>query len=277
MDPSQQPVFTVEPPGLPPQRSAQRTPGRGFFGGLTALILVLAKFGGTFLSMGLMILVYAQFFGWKLAAGIVVLIFVHEMGHVVAAVALGIPVTAPIFIPFIGASIVMKQNPRDAISEAIMAYGGPLAGGVGSWACLLAAQAYDLPWLMAVAAFSFGINLFNLIPVPPLDGGRVCAAVSRWFWLPGVMLFAGVMIYFHAWTFLIVGVLVLFMAFRRIQDDFRYRAQLRNYYRVPLALRALVAAFYLGLIGVLLVGLGEASSTLPGPGAQAAAQADSGQ
>jgi Zn-dependent protease len=262
MDPSQ-PVFTVEPPGTPPPRRSSSRGGRGFFGALTALVLVLFKFGGTFLSMGLMILVYSQFFGWKLAAGIVLLIFVHEMGHVFAAMALGIPVTAPIFIPFIGASIVMKQNPRDAISEAIMAYGGPLAGCLGSWACLLAGQSYHLPWLIAVAAFSFGINLFNLIPVPPLDGGRVCAAVSRWFWLPGVILFAGVMIYFHAWTFLIIGVLVLFMAFRRIQDDFRHRAQLRDYYRVPLVQRALVAAFYLGLIGVLLVGLSESSSTLP--------------
>jgi Zn-dependent protease len=262
MDPSP-PVFTVEPPGVPPQRPVSRPGGRGFFGALTAIILVIWKFGATFLSMGFMILVYSQIFGWKLAAGIVVLIFVHEMGHVVAAMALGIPVTAPIFIPFVGAAIVMKQNPRDAISEAIMAYGGPLAGAVGSWACLIAAQNYHLPWLTAVAAFSFGINLFNLIPIPPLDGGRVCAAVSRWFWVPGVMLFAGVMIYFHAWTFLIIGALVLFMAFRRIQDDFRYRAQLRDYYRVPLALRALVAAFYIGLIGVLLVGLSESSSTLP--------------
>jgi Zn-dependent protease len=272
MTPSQ-PVFTVEPPGMPPQRPGSRPAGRGFFGGLTAILLVIWKFAGTFLSMGLMIAVYSQIFGWKLAAGIVVLIFVHEMGHVIAAFALGIPVTAPIFIPFIGASIVMKQNPRDAISEAIMAYGGPLAGAVGSWACLLAGQTYNLPWLTAVAAFSFGINLFNLIPVPPLDGGRVCAAVSRWFWVPGLMFFAGVMIYFHAWTFLIIGALVLFMAFRRIQDDFRYRAQLRNYYRVPLALRALVAAFYIGLIGVLLVGLSEASSTLPDPHEQA----DAGQ
>ena len=180
----QQPVFSVEPPGAPPPRRTPR-PAGGFFGGLTALLLVIWKFGATFLSMGFMIAVYSGIFGWKLAAGIVLLIFVHEMGHVLAAVALGIPVSAPIFIPFVGAAIVMKQNPRDAISEAIMAYAGPLAGGVGSWACLLAGRAYDVPLLVVVGAFSFGINLFNLIPVPPLDGGRICAAVSRWFWVAG--------------------------------------------------------------------------------------------
>jgi len=175
MDP-QQPVFTVEPPGPPPRRPASR-PAGGFFGVLTAVVLLLMKFGGTFLSMFFMIWVYSLMFGWKFAASIVLLIFVHEMGHVLAAFALGIPVSAPIFIPFLGASIVMRQNPRDALTEAIMAYAGPLAGCVGSWACLWPAQQTSQLWLVEVGAISFGLNLFNLIPVPPLDGSKVLIAL----------------------------------------------------------------------------------------------------
>ncbi len=74
--------------------------------------------------MLLMIWVYAMMFGWRFAAGFVFLIFVHEMGHVIAAKWLGMPVSAPLFIPFVGASIIMKENPRDAWTEALMAYGG---------------------------------------------------------------------------------------------------------------------------------------------------------
>jgi Zn-dependent protease len=261
MDP-QQPVFTVEPPGAPPPRPG-RSSGGGFAGLIAAIVIVLAKFGGTFLSMFFMIWIYSLMFGWKFAAGIVGLIFVHEMGHFVAAMVLGIPVSAPIFIPFLGASIIMKQNPRDAVTEAIMAYAGPLAGGAGSWATLWAARAYDIDWLVPVAAFSFGINLFNLIPVPPLDGGRVCAAVSRWFWVLGLILLGLAVVYFHAWSMLIIGALVFWMAFRRVRDDMMYRAQMGNYYRIPFLTRVAVGAFYLGLIGALFIGLSEASQVMP--------------
>jgi Zn-dependent protease len=273
----QHPIFTVEPPGTPPPRRPMTRASGGFAGILAAVVLVAAKFGGTFLSMFFMIWVYSLMFGWKFAAGIVFLIFVHEMGHFVAAMALRIPVSAPIFIPFVGASIIMRQNPRDAVTEAIMAYAGPLAGGVGSWITLWAAQAYGIPWLVPVAAFSFGINLFNLIPIPPLDGGRVCAAVSRWFWVAGVILLALAVVYFHAWSMLLIGALVFWMAFRRIRDDMMYRAQMGSYYRIPFLLRLTVAAFYLGLIGILFLGLSQASQVLPAVQTQADGAYDSGQ
>jgi Zn-dependent protease len=251
MESSPPPVFTVEPPGaLPPPR-----PRSGGLGG----------YGKTFLSMLLMIAVFAWLIGnWEIAAGVVLLIFVHEMGHVAAAMVLGIPISAPIFIPFLGAAIVMRQNPRDAVTEAIMAYAGPLAGGAGSWACLLVAQSTGQLWLLVVAMYSFQLNLFNLIPVPPLDGGRVCAAVSRWFWLPGLLLLVAAMIFFHAWQMLLIGALILFSAFQRIKDERRYHEQMRDYYRIALPLRIMVALFYLGLIATLLVGLAESLGNLPG-------------
>src|SRR5271168_3271724 len=138
-----EPTFQV----LPPERTSQRPPPpgpnpQGLMGWIIGGAIAVAKFGflllkslKTSLSMLLMIWVYSWTFGWPFAAGFVVLIFVHEMGHVIAAKWLGLPVTAPIFIPFVGAYITMKENPRDAWTEALMAYGGPLAGGIGGWVC----------------------------------------------------------------------------------------------------------------------------------------------
>lgn len=263
MDPQQPPVFTVEPPGAQPPRSRQ--PAQGFFGGIVAIALLIWKFGYTSLSMLLMIWVYSQIYGWKLAVGVVLLLFVHEMGHFTAAKALGIPVSAPLFIPFLGATIIMRQNPRDAWTEALMAYAGPLAGGIGAWICLIAGVETGIPVLIPIATFTFVLNLFNLIPIPPLDGGRVCAAVSRWFWVLGLAMLGGAVLYFHAWGMGVIAILVLVMAYQRIRYDLaaRHTARMQSYYQLSFGTRAFVAAFYLGLIAALLIGLDQSSKMTP--------------
>jgi Zn-dependent protease len=255
-----EPVFTVEPP----TGRAPRPRSKGYFGWLTALALLIWKGGMTSLSMLVTIWVYSLFFGWWFSVGLVLLIFVHEMGHVIAAKALGMPISAPLFIPFIGATIAMRQNPRDAWTEALMAYGGPLAGGLGGWVCLVVGEAWNLPLLIAIASVTFVINLFNMIPLPPLDGGRICAAVSRWFWLVGLVLLGAAVVYFHAWNMIIIVVLVLFAAFQRVRTMFHplAAAEMQRYYRLTLGTRAFVAAFYLGLIAALLLGYWDASSHL---------------
>ena len=193
-----------------------------------------------------------------------VLLFVHEMGHVIAAKLLGMPVTAPIFIPFVGAAIVMKQNPRDAWTEALMAYGGPLAGCIGSWLCLWGGGAAGMDWIVGVASASFVLNLFNLIPVPPLDGGRICAAVSRWFWLPGLLLLLGAVFFFHSTSSIFIVVLVMFFAFSRIKQTFfqPLSPELRAYYATKMGDRVAMGLMYLGLIAALLLGYAEASQQL---------------
>jgi Zn-dependent protease len=256
-----EPIFTVEPP----QGRAPQPKSRNYFAWLTALALLIWKFGMTSLSMLFMMWVYSNFYGWGFSVGIVLLIFVHEMGHVIAAKMLGMPVSAPLFIPFFGAAIVMKQNPRDAWTEALMAYGGPLAGGLGGWICFLAGEAWQWPLLIAVASITFVINLFNLIPVPPLDGGRICAAVSPWFWLVGLVLLGGAVFYFHAaGTLLIIVVLVVIMAVRRVREMFALRGtpEMQKYYQLSLGTRAFVAAFYLGLVAALLLGFWDANNHL---------------
>jgi Zn-dependent protease len=241
--------------------------------GIVAIGVLLLKFAGPLLiflktggSMLLSIFVYSAYFhwSWQLATAIVVLIFVHEMGHVIAAKWLGMPVSAPLFIPFLGASIVMKQSPRDAWTEALMAYGGPLAGCIGSWICWCAAFYVDWDWLMPAATISFIINLFNMIPIPPLDGGRICAAVSPWFWIIGLLLLGASIVLFHAWnSFIIIG-LVLLMALPRMKQILfgQTTPEMQAYYNTHISNRLTMALMYLGLIAALLLGYWDASSRL---------------
>jgi Zn-dependent protease len=269
-----EPNFEVLPPGRaqrPPGPPSSRPKPQGIVAWLIAGGVMAAKFGflllktlKTSLSMVLMIWFYSLAFGWPFAIGFVVLIFVHEMGHVIAAKMLGMPVSAPIFIPFVGAYITMKQNPRDAWTEALMAYGGPLAGGAGGWLCWVLAVQMQAPWLMAVASATFVINLFNLIPVPPLDGGRICAAVSPWFWFIGLLLLGAAVLYFHAVSSIIIIIIVLIVAFPRLKQTLFQppTEEMRRYYDTSLGKRLAMAAMYVGLIALLLLGYWDASQQL---------------
>ncbi|MCE0498826.1 MAG: site-2 protease family protein [Methylacidiphilales bacterium] len=265
-----EPTFQVLPPGMQVPPPSKPKP-QGIWGWIVAGAIVVAKFGvlvlkslKTSLSMLLMIWIYSWAFGWPFAAGFVFLIFVHEMGHVIAAKWLGIPVSAPLFIPLLGAMITMKQNPRDAWTEALMAYGGPLAGCIGSWICWYAAIQLQQEWLMAVASASFVINLFNMIPVPPLDGGRICAAVSPWFWLIGAVILVGAVLFFHALNAIIIIVLVLIVAFPRIKQTLfgQTTPEMQQYYNTHISNRLSMALMFFGLIAALLLGYWDASQHL---------------
>ena len=259
-----EPQFDVFPPQQrPPNPPQKKSVFQGLGAGAVAIFVALAKFkfllfGGlkTILSMGFMIWIYSTMWGWKFAAGFVFLIFVHEMGHVVAANFLGLPVSAPLFIPFIGAAITMKENPRDAWTEALMAYGGPFAGCLGSWIAFFVAVHFDYGWLMAAASLSFIINLFNMIPIPPLDGGRICAAVSPWFWVLGLALLGLSVIYFHGVMSIVIIVLVLFAAIPRIKEAFfgTPTPQMLAYYNTHILNRLTMALLFLGLLAALMLG-----------------------
>ncbi len=260
-----EPSFEVLPPGQqrPPPPPPKRAKG-GPQAWLAAAFLFLLKFK-TVASMLVSIWAYSFAWGWPFAIGFVLLIFVHEMGHVIAAKWLGIPVSAPLFIPFFGAAIAMKQNPRDAWTEALMAYGGPLAGGAGSLLVWWAGLQWDNLLLLALARAGFALNLFNLIPIPPLDGGRICAAVSPWFWLLGLGLLAASLLFFQASIVsLIVIALVFFFAFQRVKQTFllRHSPEMQRYYATHISNRLTMALMYLGLIAGLLLGLWDAHAHL---------------
>jgi Zn-dependent protease len=158
-------------------------------------ILKFSKFGTTLLSMVISLWAYAMFYGWKFAAALVYLIFVHEMGHVIAAKRKGIGTSPAVFIPFAGAFIAMKDTPRDASTEAYLAYGGPLAGMIAFLPALPLYWWTQDPFWALVIYLGALLNLFNLMPISPLDGGRIVSVLSTKIWFVGlvglgIMLFA---------------------------------------------------------------------------------------
>src|SRR6267378_1101848 len=143
---------------------------------------VLLKTGGT---MFLTIWLYAQQWGWWFAFGFVLLLFVHECGHLIAAKRIGLKVGAPVFIPFMGAFIALKEAPRNAWIEAQVGIGGPLLGTAGAALCDGIYLATGNLLFRALAHTGFFLNLFNLAPIGFLDGGRIVTALSPWLWIAG--------------------------------------------------------------------------------------------
>jgi Zn-dependent protease len=211
-------------------------------------IIIALKFGklaGTAISMFIMIWAYSVQYGWLYAAGFVLLIAVHESGHVLAARRAGLNVSMPIFIPFFGAFISMKQQPTNARTEAIIAAGGPVVGSIGAFVCLAFGVLYNNNLLLALAYTGCLINLFNLVPVHPLDGGRIVSAISPWLWLVGIPVLVIVAIKFPNPIVILFVILGAFQAFRT------WRSPNKQYFAVSAGTRMAFAALYFGLMIVL--------------------------
>jgi Zn-dependent protease len=142
------------------------------------LLLGLTK-GSTFFSMILAMGVYLTLWGWKFAVGFVLMIYVHEMGHVAALRRLGIRASAPMFVPGLGAFVRMKQYPASVREDARVGLAGPVWGLAAALACYAAFAVTEAPIFAGLAHAGAVINLFNLIPVWQLDGGRGIRALAR--------------------------------------------------------------------------------------------------
>lgn len=214
--------------------------------------VVLLKFKFLF-SMVVSAAFYVWFGGWWFGIGLIVLLFVHEMGHVFEAKHQGLPVSVPIFIPFMGALITMKQMPRNAWREARLAIAGPILGSLGALALYLAGVAYNSPHLKGLAFLGFLINLFNLLPVIPLDGGRISAALHPALWFLGFLGLVALVIY-RPNPLLIIILLFAATELRR-RWKLRHHPQMQEYYRVKPAQRAIVGLLYFGLAAALVFGM----------------------
>ena len=220
---------------------------------LFLLLVAALKFGKlvpTVLSMLLAVGGYALVFGWRYAVGFVAMLLIHEMGHYVAARQRGIDVGMPTFIPFIGAWVELKNRPHDAETEAYIGLGGPLLGTVGAIGAWWFAHSYGATWLLAVAYSGFFINLFNLIPLPPLDGGRITAVLSPRIWLLGVPILGWMLFAHFSAILLIVAILAVphvFSALRMGSDN----AEAPGYYDVSPRVRWEYGLIYVGLIAFL--------------------------
>ena len=207
--------------------------------------LKLGKVLPAALSMLLTIGAYALLFGWQFAAGFVLLILVHEMGHYVAARSRGLSVGLPTFIPFVGAWVELRDMPHDAETEAFVGIAGPFVGTLGALACYYLARAEGSPLLLALAYSGFFINLFNLIPLSPFDGGRITAAISPRLWLIGAPLLVALFFYRPSPLLILMAILALpnvLKAWRGLRTPEEER-----YYAVGTHTRLTYGTFYLGL------------------------------
>lgn len=221
---------------------------------LLTLLFSAGKLGKLLTTGGTMILsmlAYSLVFGWPYAVGFVLLLLCHEMGHYLAARQRGLDVGAPTFIPFVGAWIQMKQMPHNVETEAYVGFAGPIVGSLAALACLWAAREYHSPLLLALAYSGLMLNLFNLIPVSPLDGGRITAIISPAIWLLGVPLLIALFFY-HPSPMLLLIALLAYPQLKNAWTHLRHGpGDASAYYAVPLNTRIHYGALYLGLIVLL--------------------------
>jgi len=225
------------------------------FGKVALLLLTKAKFLTTSLSMLVSIAAYSLIWGWKFAAGFVALLFVHEMGHYIQMRREGVQPSWMLFVPFLGAAVGARSLGGSALAEARVGLAGPVLGTLGSLATAGIYLATGDDFWRALAFVGFFLNLFNLLPVLPLDGGRAMAAMAPWMWGVG---FAALL------ALLIVApnpILIFVLLIGGMETWRRYRMRRsglegnESYYRVKPAHRLAVGVVYVGLLVLLGVGM----------------------
>jgi Zn-dependent protease len=230
-------------------------------GTLAAIGAFLAKFGalliklkylGLVLSMLVSVAAYALFFGWTFAACFVLLIFVHEMGHVIELRRQGVPATAPLFIPFLGAFVGMKGSPRSAFQEALSGLAGPLFGTAAAVVVAFWANATGSKFLEALAFVGFFMNMFNLLPMLPLDGGRAAAALHPAIWLAGLLGLIAWEVVYPSPVIPIILILGGYELWRRWRH--RNSPASRLYYALAPQQRLTIGVMYLALVAVTVYG-----------------------
>ena len=204
--------------------------------------------------------------GVAFATGFVGLILVHETGHLIAARMEGVSASMPFFIPFMGAAIFLKENPRNARSEAIIGIGGPILGTIGALVVLSLAGTFNPSTTLGLlfvrlAYYGFFINLFNMIPMSPLDGGRILGAVSKWFNVVGLgLIVVGIVEGFLnspiLWLILAFGAYGTYKRFKRPEHD--------GYYQVTPGARLVIGLSYLVLLAILIGGVAATESYVIG-------------
>jgi Zn-dependent protease len=204
-------------------------------------------------SMLVSIGAYALLWGWQFAVGFVLLLFVHELGHVLEAKRQGLPVSAPLFIPFLGALITLKRLPDNAWAEAKVAIAGPIVGGLGAAAVWLAGESVDSDLLVALGFTGFFLNLFNLAPISPLDGGRIVAAIHPGLWIFGLAALVGLTIVAPNPILILILVLGGLESWRRWKQ--RRHPEGEAYYRVTPQRRLIVGVSYIVLAALLTLGM----------------------
>jgi Zn-dependent protease len=185
----------------------------------------------------------------------VLLLLIHELGHVIQLRREGVPASAPMFIPFLGAVVTAKSLGGNALAEARVGLAGPVLGSLAAALLIPIWQATGNAFWGALAFTGLFINLFNLLPVVPLDGGRAMAAMTPWMWFAGFAAMVVLAIVFPNPIILLILLFAGMETWRRWQARRAGGAEQEAYYAVAPRHRALVALVYLGLIAALVIGL----------------------
>lgn len=259
-------AYDVLPPDAKKERVKKTAEGIGAVGlGLGAILLkfkglllvlfnfkllLALKFGALMFAS---IWLYALFWGWKFALVFVLMILAHELGHYFTLKNYGLEARLPMFVPFIGAYTV-GGVPESLEHDAYIALAGPLTGlGVAAICYVFGLETQSAFWYMAAYVGAF-VNLFNMIPTPPFDGGRIASALSPSLWVGGFVVFLGLALGLHLPIFFVVlfGIMALpgAIAGWRGHKDPRF-ATMTNAARVRVALWYLVTLFALFYIMTL--------------------------
>jgi Zn-dependent protease len=260
-----------------------RRPGGVIGGGIVALGLLAAKFktilalllGAKWLilapklllSFGSIVLslwLYATLWGWKFGLVFIALILVHEMGHYVTFRLFGAAVSLPLFIPGLGA-FVSSPMTGDPARNAVAAIMGPVFGIAASAACWSYGLSSGQPFWIAAAYTGFFLNLFNLIPAFPLDGGRVAGAIDGRLWLAGAALIVAYIVWSHSFTSPFALLIVIFVVVQSVPRALAaFRGQVDPTIRIgEPGQRAVLAVAYFGLLALCAAGAAGTHIDLP--------------
>jgi Zn-dependent protease len=225
-----------------------------FFGKIKLVLIALTKvkFLVTAGSMVVSIVAYASIWGWKFGVGFVLLLLVHEYGHVIQLKREGVKdVSAPLFIPFLGALIWAKELGGNAAAEARVGLAGPVLGSLGAVACLVVYALTGEDFWRALAYTGFFLNLFNLLPVSPLDGGRAAAALSPWVWLLGVFGMVLLVLTIPNPILILIALVSIYQTYTRFKQFRSADPAVAAYYAIERRDRIMIGATYLILIVAL--------------------------
>ena len=223
------------------------------FGKVALLFATKAKFLATSGSMLVSVAAYALIWGWTFAVGFVALLFVHEMGHYIQLRREGVKPSGMLFIPFLGAVVGTRSLGGSALAEARVGLAGPVLGTLGALVTAGIYLATGNEFWKALAFTGFFLNLFNLIPMLPLDGGRAAAALHPVMWLLGLVGLVALMLYHPNFVILLILILGGTEAWRRFRG--RNTAESRAYYTLTRQQRQIMTVAYFGLIAVLVLAM----------------------
>ncbi len=210
--------------------------------GLIKIGWIFSSFGSLFISFGF----YTMLFGWPFAVTIIALLYIHEMGHYVWMKALHLNPKAPVFVPGLGAYVAMTNMPATQKDSAWVAMAGPLVGGVASAMAYYWGIKTDNQWLMKSGSTGFFLNLFQLIPAKPFDGGFIAQALSKWILIPGTLTLIFISFVFHSVFLLIISLVSIF----QIVTLFRPQA-ISTMQPASLSEKTLITIAYLSVTGML--------------------------